>query len=226
MTSLSFSVCRMSGFPGDSSHHDEVGLQVGAEQEGLRSRRMEVPLLVEPDRARRCAPIRRARRRPCRAPPLRRAHAASASRPPRCRASLCARRAARSRARRPLATHDGRPPLAQHDVADRFAVTLGEEHGRALVLELCALDRLAERRGHVRREVFRRVRLGEGLGEGARRRARRGVDASATAARRIVTGECASELASAQPMTPLSAARACEVRARALNHRTIGSRRA
>src|SRR6478672_5918678 len=52
MTSLSLRVCRMSGLPGDTSHHDEVGLQIGAEQEWLRSRRMEVPLLIEPDRAR------------------------------------------------------------------------------------------------------------------------------------------------------------------------------
>ena len=33
------------------------------------------------------------------------------------------------------------------------------------VLELGALDRLAERRRHVRGEILRRVRLGEGLGE-------------------------------------------------------------
>src|SRR5919107_5897985 len=52
MTSLSFKVCRTSGLPGDSSHHDAVGLHIGAEQEGLRPRRMEAPLLVEPARAR------------------------------------------------------------------------------------------------------------------------------------------------------------------------------
>src|SRR4051794_12975292 len=158
MTSLSLRMWRMSGFSGDTSHHHEVGLQIGAEQEGLRPRRMEVPLLIEADRARVALPhaepygvLAAPRRFGERALHQRRADAGAN------------RRLAGVQPRdleRVLGGDAGRvASLAYHDVADGVAVPLGEEHRVVRVLELRALDRFAERRRHVRGEVLRRIRL-------------------------------------------------------------------